>query len=110
MHLPTATSRVRQRGYDHARLIARDFASRRQLPCQSLLVRHGQQRQVGAARTIRLQQAEQFYSAKIVRPMPSRVLLIDDVVTTGASISAAAKCLKRAGVKHVDAAIFAQKQ
>lgn len=109
VHLPTATSRVRQRGYDQAKLIAREFARRRKIPHRSLLVRHGHTRQVGAPRVVRLRQAAQFYSVKIVRPMPQSVLLIDDVTTTGASLIAAARCLKRAGVKHVDAAVFAQK-
>jgi predicted amidophosphoribosyltransferase len=37
------------------------------------------------------------------------VLLIDDVVTTGATIGAATQAITNAGAKHVLAAIFAQK-
>lgn len=108
-HVPTASTRIRTRGYDHAQLIAGSLARRRGLPCRSLLIRHGQARQVGADRALRLRQVQAFYSVKIVRPMPKSVLLIDDVTTTGATLMAAARCLRKSGVKHVDAAVFAQK-
>jgi predicted amidophosphoribosyltransferase len=37
------------------------------------------------------------------------ILLVDDVVTTGATLGAATKALKAAGAKHVDALVFAKK-
>ncbi len=110
-HVPTATSRIRQRGYDQSQLVARELARLRFLPHRSLLVRCGQQRQVGAERSIRVSQAKDFFMAKKQRdPLPEQVLLVDDVLTTGATLQAAAHCLKQAGVKRVDAVVFAQKQ
>src|SRR6266702_2307994 len=47
VHVPTATSRVRQRGYDQARLIARRVSALHGIAYVPALVRHGQQRQVG---------------------------------------------------------------
>ncbi len=108
--IPTATSRMRQRGYDQSKLIARQFALLRQLPCQELLERRGQTRQVGAERAVRISQAQSFFEAKPYASFPKSVLLIDDVLTTGATLQAAAKCLKTAGVRTVYAATFAQKQ
>lgn len=108
--VPTATTRVRQRGYDHTALIAKRFAQARSLPYQNVLMRLGQQRQVGAERSVRLEQAASFFMIKPKLPMPERVLLIDDVLTTGATLQAAARCLKQAGVKEVNAATFAHKQ
>lgn len=110
-YVPTATSRVRQRGYDQSRLIAQRFARQRGLACTSLLVRHGQARQVGSDRKHRITQAAGNYTViDSERVRGAKVLLIDDIMTTGATIEAAARALKKAGAKQVNAAIFAQKQ
>ena len=105
--LPTATSRVRQRGYDQAAVIAKAYAKavhRDYLPC---LARLGQQHQRGAKRQARLEQLHQAYRA--TRSIKgANVLLVDDVATTGASLQAAAQLLYQAGARHVDAIVFAQ--
>jgi len=109
VHIPTATSRVRMRGYDQAALIARACARQAELQHASLLRRVGQQRQVGLRREERLSQLEDAYqirSESSVHKM--HIVLIDDVVTTGATLEAAAKTLKRAGAKKVEAIVFAQ--
>lgn len=110
-YVPTATSRVRQRGYDQTRLIARAFAELRNLQCSPLLTRHGQSRQVGADRKHRINQAAGNYSViDPKRVQKVQILLIDDILTTGATVESAARVLKKAGAKSVNAAIFAQKQ
>lgn len=107
--LPTATSRVRQRGYDQARLIAKALAARMKLPYSDCLARIGQAHQVGANRQRRLEQLEGAYRLKRSAVVAGRhVLLVDDVMTTGASLDAASQILLRAGVKTVDAATFAR--
>jgi predicted amidophosphoribosyltransferase len=108
--VPTATSRVRQRGYDQTQLIARAFAKRRGLTYTFLLVRHGQSRQVGSDRKHRFDQASKNYSVLKVIPKNTEVLLIDDILTTGATLESGAKLLKQSGAKTINAAIFAQKQ
>ncbi|MDQ5972003.1 MAG: hypothetical protein QG553_162 [Patescibacteria group bacterium] len=110
VHVPTATARVRQRGYDQAQLIAREFARARTLPYQPLLRRLGKTRQVGANRQERLKQLQNAYYC----PWPHRVqgksiLLVDDVLTTGATIETAAQVLIKAGAAEVRAVTFAQK-
>lgn len=110
-YIPTATSRVRQRGYDQTQLIAKAIAKQRGLPCRTLLIRHGQARQVGADRKHRITQASNNYSATHQKHIQkATILLIDDILTTGATIESAAKILKKAGAKQINAAIFAQKQ
>jgi ComF family protein len=110
VHIPTATQRVRQRGYDQAQLIAREFARCRQLPCQALLRRRGHTRQVGANRQERQEQLRTaFYCPRPERLVGRRILLIDDVLTTGATIEAAAKVCVDAGAEQVVAVLFAQK-
>lgn len=109
-YVPTATKRIRIRGYDQARLIAQQLAKRRGLSCQPLLKRIGQERQVGSGRAARIAQALHEYGALRIATVPSSVLLIDDIVTTGSTIESCAKVLRAAGVQEINAAVFAQKQ
>ncbi len=105
--LPTATSRRRQRGYDQAELIAKEYAHLTGAQYKTLLHRFGQSRQVGTHRKERLEQLETaFWADKSAQK--TKVLLIDDVTTTGATLEAAAKVLREAGSSRVAALCFAQ--
>lgn len=107
--VPTSTSRVRQRGYDQTVLIARQYARSVGLPYRPVLARYGQQQQHTAARQQRLTQLQRaFTTARPAAVQSMHVLLIDDVVTTGATLEAAAQALKAAGAKRVSALVFAQ--
>lgn len=107
-HIPTATSRARMRGYDQAALIARGISTRLGLEYAPLLARSGQARQVGKNRKERFMQLQTSFATIRPRTMQGRhILLIDDVVTTGATLEAAAAILKGAGAMHVSAAVFA---
>lgn len=110
-HIPSATSRIRVRGYDQSALLAKRLALRLNCHHVTLLTRHGQSRQVGAKREQRLKQLDGAFQPR--RPeliKNAHIILIDDVVTTGATLTEAAKVLKVAGAKTVDAAVFAQAQ
>jgi competence protein ComFC len=110
-HIPTATSRVRQRGYDHSKLLASALASNKNCIYRPLLARLGQSRQVGAKRDERVAQIQDsFRVVDAQRLKQAHIILVDDVTTTGATIEAAAKLLRQAGAKQVDAVLFAQKQ
>lgn len=106
--VPTATSRVRQRGYDQARLLARELAKQARLPWMDCLARQGQMHQVGANREQRLKQLSKVFrvtQGRFVRG--AHIILIDDVVTTGATLEAAARVLTQAGAAQIDALAFA---
>ncbi len=105
--VPTAPTRVRQRGFDHAQIIAKQFAKRRAMPAERLLVRHGNSRQVGAERIARQKQIAGAYTPK-KQLHGERVLIIDDITTTGATLAEAARTLKKNGAQSVSAIIFAQ--
>ncbi|HSW37458.1 MAG TPA: phosphoribosyltransferase family protein [Candidatus Saccharimonadales bacterium] len=109
VHVPTATGRVRRRGYDQAYLLARALAKQTQLPHLAALARLGQHHQVGASRRERTTQlAQAFIVLKPELVQNSHILLVDDVLTTGATLEAAARALKLAGAKRVDGLVFAQ--
>lgn len=107
-YIPTATSRVRLRGYDQSRLIARGFSERRGLRMQTLLMRVGQKRQLGSSRKQRFEQAQGNYMLTKCDITDRQILLIDDILTTGATLEVAAALLKSAGAAQVMAAVFAQ--
>lgn len=107
--VPTATSRVRQRGYDQASLIARELSKLSGLKYVSCLARVNQAHQVGAGRSQRLKQlTNAFRVTKSNLINTAHILLIDDVITTGATLESAAKTLRLAGAKRIDALVFAQ--
>lgn len=107
--VPTAQARVRQRGYDQSVLIARMFAKQSGVPCKKLLSRHGSQRQTGSSRAERLKQLEGAFSAKKCEDLrKTPIILVDDVMTTGATLEAAARVLKTAGAKEIHGLTFAR--
>jgi ComF family protein len=106
--VPTTTARVRQRGYDQAALIARELGRLTGVPVVSGLVREGRAHQVGASRQQRQSQLRGAFRARhTARLHDKRVLLIDDVLTTGATFEAATQTLHAVGVSDITALAFA---
>jgi ComF family protein len=106
--VPTVTSHIRQRGYDHTDLLARALSRESKHAYDPALRRLGQSRQVGAVRVQRLAQLRGAFRA--AKPVAGKnILLVDDVVTTGATLEEAAWVLHRAGAKRINGLVFAQK-
>ena len=96
---PTASNRWRQRGFGHTERLARVLARRLRLPYGQYLLRKSSQKQVGSTKEKRLQQAKNNYICH--QKSPFKVLLIDDVITSGATVIACSEALKNAGTKEV---------
>ncbi len=104
--VPSHSLRRMHRPWTASELLAIVVARRLELPSQRLLKRHGMRRQTGRSRAHRLKlPGGSFSAARRARGL--RVLLIDDVTTTGTTVRRAAEALGRAGAKHVYCAIAA---
>ena len=101
--VPVHKKRLKKRGYNQAELLARALSERTGIPCRTdWVLRTGStkaQKELNPAERIRnLQNA--FAPGPGIKKS-STVLLIDDIYTTGATLEAVSRVLKRAGVRRV---------
>ena len=98
----------RRRGFDHAAEIARVLGDLTGLEVAGALRRASVPAQVGLARAERRRNAEGSVSVRPVTAPGVRVILVDDVYTTGATLDACALALLGAGAGEVVAVCFAR--
>jgi predicted amidophosphoribosyltransferase len=101
---PTTPARRRARGFDPAELLARAVARRLGVRCPGLLDRLPGPPQTGLAAAAR-RRGPGFVSR---RGAPACVLVVDDIATTGATLTAAASTLRAAGAREVVAVTAAR--
>ena len=90
---PTTDLRKIERGHDHAELITRYVAKQLQISCRKVLTRLSDHPQTGKSRDARL--VGPVFTAQKLNA--EHVLIIDDVVTTGATLNSASHALYQAG-------------
>jgi ComF family protein len=105
--VPLHPARRRSRPFNQAALIAAALSTRAGLPLADCLRRAGHDhRQVGSSRAARLEGPAG--SIEAIGRSPPDALLVDDVVTTGATLAACAAALRTAGSERVRAIAFAR--
>lgn len=105
--VPATAAAYRRRGFDHMEAIARPLADMAGLELADALIKRGRtdQRLLGRAG----RQAGARGSFDVVRSVHGlRVVLVDDVMTTGSTLDAAARSLLQAGAARVDALVLAR--
>ena len=110
-YVPRRPKEKRLYGYDHARLLAEAIAKRLDLPLVRTLECHShiEQKYLSASQREKSMRGRYHPIPQAVAAYP-RLLLIDDVCTTGATLRACSAILREAGAKSVSTAVLAKVQ
>ena len=106
--MPVSPTTLKSRGYDQARLLAEATAESLHMPAVPLLVKTGYNVPQSSLTDGRMRSSN--VSGVYTVPLPSeaagqRVLLIDDILTTGSTLNEGARTLRASGVRSVSAAV-----
>ncbi len=100
--VPLSQRRLRSRGYDQARLLAEEVAARMDLPCAGLLRKTvNNPAQSGRSSAAERRQNVRGVYEVVENPEGLHIILVDDLVTTGATLSEAANELLAVGAESV---------
>jgi ComF family protein len=98
--VPSDGKTRRSRGYDQAEMLAKNYSKYNHLEFKKVLIRNSHTRQVGLNRNQRIQNIKDNFVVNY-NVAGKSLLPVDDVITTGATISECARVLKDAGAKNV---------
>lgn len=108
--VPLSRQRLRERGFNQSLLLARHLAPRKTDPGLLLRLRDTAA-QSGLSRAQRLRNLQGVFAVEPLRSaqvLDRHIVLVDDVMTTGATLDAAAMALRHAGAQHVAALVVAR--
>ena len=109
--MPISTARLKERGYNQMLIIAKIMARQLNIPVWQPVIREAQHSQKGLSRIERLENIEyQFKMIKTEKRKYKKVLIIDDVVTTGSSIHALTHALENLGCQQIYSVCIAAAQ
>jgi len=108
--IPPSLIHLRMRGFSHTGLIASGVAKSLRVGISHVALKYSGTSvpQVGLSTQARLENMKGAFRAKIDLVKNRNILLIDDVITTGATIEAAKQALFEAGAKAVSIATLAK--
>ncbi|GAA5784711.1 phosphoribosyltransferase family protein [Chitiniphilus shinanonensis] len=106
--VPLAAPRLRERGFNQAQELAAALARAWRLPLRhdALLRLRDGAHQARSSRAARARNVRGAFAAP--RPLDGTVLLVDDVMTSGASLHACARALREAGARRVECCVLAR--
>jgi predicted amidophosphoribosyltransferase len=106
-YIPPDNDRSLRRGHQPAEALARELGRRWGIPVAPLLARR---RRVGRQTGLRRDERRRNMRGAFVAlgRVPARVILVDDVYTTGATVTSAASALRAGGAFRVDIITFAR--
>lgn len=110
--MPLSAQRLRERGFNQALELAQQLAPGKTDATLLLRIRHSAP-QSALGREQRLRNVQHAFAVEPLRAHEltgARVVLVDDVMTSGASVHAAAATLRQAGAQHVTAIVLARAQ
>jgi len=102
--VPLHPSREARRGYNQAAEIARFAAELLQLPVEGRLadrIRNTEE-QAALPAIVRRVNVSGAFGIRARRPIPASIAIVDDVLTTGATVDALAQTFRRAGCRHIE--------
>lgn len=108
--MPLSRQRLQERGYNQADVLARALDATR--VASDILLRvvdtPPQRTLPRAERLLAVERAFAVDPMEVSRVAQRRIVLVDDVITTGASLHAAARALRNAGAAHITAVVLAR--
>jgi ComF family protein len=105
--VPTTAGRARERGFDQGVALAREIAVRDERPVLSALRKRAREPQRGRSRVERLRAIDRFAVVAPSLVEHANVVLVDDVVTTGATLADCAAVLRGSGARVLGAFVLA---
>lgn len=108
-YIPVSGGRMRERGYNQAELLARGVANELNQPLCRTLLRIRSVEQIGQGRAQRYEAVINNFVALKSRVNGHNVVIVDDVVTSGATLNECARVLKQASAKAVWGLALAKK-
>ncbi len=105
-NVPRRKSAIIEHGIDHSELLARELAKRFDAEYISLLKSNAKKPQKSLETADRFKNAE-FYISKNIDLTGRAVILVDDIITSGASMSKAASLIRSLGSREINAVSLA---
>lgn len=100
-YIPDTDKAYRQRGFDHARELARAVADEAQMDCVGMFLRPRATDQRKLSRKERFENMASSMTLAPDAPIPRSVIIFDDICTTGSTLYAAADALRVAGCEKI---------
>ena len=109
--VPLHKNRIRMRGYNQSSMIARGISEVFEVPHSEMVIKRvsATKTQTKKSKVERWENVNYAFQVIDVGAISTkRILIVDDVVTTGATIEAIAKCLLNAGAREISVACLAE--